>query len=165
MNTESETKHTLTAGSNTFHKEQLAVVTKLVGQHPEILRDASGQANIKTQRDALRSKNTCQFHSPEKTVPDDVISHRVVMGPPGTKGSNYHRSQSWKDAKKAAEGKTAKKKATEVEKSKATNQGDSNQANLTNSAAKNPYASGIQLQAGPTLSVPNQVQQGCPKSP
>ena len=137
-------------------------------KHPETLQDekkATGQANTKTEREALRSKSTGQFHSPEKEIPKDVISHGVAVGPPGTKGSNSHRSPSWKEAKKSAEEKEAKKKAAEAEKNKATSSGDSHQATPINSSENNPNTSGVVPQAGPTLSVPNQIQLSKPKRP
>ncbi len=140
---ESETEHTVAVGAKTFHKKQLADVTKLVGQHPEVLQEEkkmAGQATTKTERDAVRSLSTGQFHTPEKTVPEDVIPHGVAVGPPGTKGANSHRSQSWKEAKKAAE---EKKKAAGVAKSKEPNAGQKNEIKKRKKRA--------------TLSIPSQV--------
>ncbi len=114
---DSETKHTVTVGSKTFHKKQLAEVTNVVGLHPEILQEekkAVGQSVAKTERDAMRSTSNGQFYSPEKKLPDNVIPHEVAVGPPGTKGTNSHRSQNWKEAKKAAKDKASKKKGEET---------------------------------------------------
>ncbi len=114
---DSETKHTVTVGSKTYHKKQLAEVTNVVGLHPEILQEekkAAGQTTSKTEREALRSTSNGQLYSPEKKLPDDVIPHGVAVGPPGTKGSNSHLSQSWKEAKQAAKDKAVKKKGEET---------------------------------------------------
>ena len=109
----------MTVGAKTFHKKQLAEVTNLFDQHPEILQDekkAAGQVTSKTERNALRSKSTGQFHSPEKTFPDDVISHGVAVGPPGTKGSNSHRSKVGKKPKKLRRRIKRQRKRTRVKR-------------------------------------------------
>ncbi len=103
-------------GPRPFIKKQLAEVTNVVGRHPEILQDekkAANQSSTKTEKDALRSTSNGQFYSPEKKLSDDVIPHGVAFGPPGTKGSNSHRSQSWKEAKKSAKNQAAKKTGAE----------------------------------------------------
>ena len=98
----------------------LADVTKLVGQHPEILQEEKrASANPpKTERDAVRSKATGQFLSPEKTVlTPETIPHELAIRTPGTKGTNSHRSQKWEEAKQAAKEKEEGRRASQQKNS------------------------------------------------
>ena len=150
-----------TVGSKTYHKKQLAEVTNVVGLHPEILQEekkAVGQSASKTERDALRSTSNGQFYSPEKKVPDDVIPHGVAVGPPGTKGTNSHRSQNWKEAKKAAKEKAHKKKGGQ-----GTGVEENSSKTLTEPSASNSANSGpITLPANAPNSPTNPANTGSP---